>query len=136
MTNKITPSDEPLIREWLNCDTASVDAEGDVWVEGPMAGHWLKPERLAEFVAWRTAQLTTPVRWPVDDRLRRAGELLYGDRWQSDLARSMGVAGRTVRAWVAGERRIPPGVWADIVALLRQRQQDISALLQQIDEGV
>lgn len=133
MTDKITSRDEPLIREWLNCETASVDADGDVWVEGPMTGHWLKPERLADFMAWRTTQLTTPTRWPVDDRLRRAGELLYGDRWQSDLARATGVADRTVRAWAAGERRIPPGVWTDIAGLLRQRQQDGLALLQELD---
>lgn len=28
----ITPADEPLLREWLNCREASVDADGDVWV--------------------------------------------------------------------------------------------------------
>ena len=50
MTDKITSRDEPLIREWLNCQTASVDADGDVWVEGPMVGHWLKPDKLDEYL--------------------------------------------------------------------------------------
>lgn len=57
MTNKITTRDEPLIREWLNCQTASVDADGDVWVEGPMVGHWLKPGALDDYLDWRAGRL-------------------------------------------------------------------------------
>lgn len=49
----ITADDRPLIQEWLNCETASVDAEGDVWVEGPMVGHWLSAERRQAFIDWR-----------------------------------------------------------------------------------
>lgn len=63
------------------------------------------------------------------DHLARAGRLLYGDRWQSDIARALDVNDRQVRAWMAGERRIPPGVWADIAALLRQRSNEGMALL-------
>lgn len=55
-TTTITAADEPLICQWLNCQEASVDADGDVWVSGPMAGHWLSADRKAEFVAWREAQ--------------------------------------------------------------------------------
>ena len=133
MANNITRRDEPLIREWLNCQTASVDADGDVWVEGPMVGHWLKPDRIEDYLAWRSAQLNTPTRWPADEQLRRAGEALYGSRWQSDLARTLGVGDRRVREWAAGDRRTPPGVWADIASLLRQRQSDISTLLADLD---
>lgn len=70
------------------------------------------------------------------DQLIRAGNLLYGDRWQSDLARDLGVADRTVRAWVAGERKPAAGVWADIAALLRQRSNKWLAMLQEIDTPV
>lgn len=133
-TDKITTKDEPLIREWLNCTMASVDADGDVWVEGPMNGHWLSADRKAEYLDWREDQLSTPVRWGVNDQLREAGELLYGSRWQSDLARDIGVADRTVRAWVAGERRIPPGAWVDIVALLKDRAASISRLVAKLDQ--
>lgn len=56
MTDKITSHDEPLIREWLNCLDVSVDNDGDVWVADPMTGHWLSPERRAEYIAWREGQ--------------------------------------------------------------------------------
>ena len=53
---EITPADESLIKEWLNCREASVDPEGDVFVEGPMAGHWLSDEKKSEFLVWRDKQ--------------------------------------------------------------------------------
>ena len=65
-------------------------------------------------------------------RLKAAGELLYGTRWQSDLARAVGVGDRRVREWAAGERRTPPGVWVDIAGLLRDRQTEIEAMLSNI----
>ncbi|MCT8309197.1 hypothetical protein RMA73_00080 (plasmid) [Xanthomonas translucens pv. translucens] len=67
------------------------------------------------------------------DQLIRAGKLLYGDRWQSELARDLGVADRTVRAWVSGARKPVAGVWADIAALLRQRSNEGLAMLQELD---
>lgn len=54
--------------------------------------------------------------------LREAGEALYGPRWQSDLARDLGVADRTVRRWHAGSHDISDGAWADLRALLTQRR--------------
>jgi len=68
-------------------------------------------------------------------QLERAGKLLYGDRWQSDLARALDVGDRRVREWAAGDRRPSAGIWADIAALLRQRQQEGLALLQELDAG-
>lgn len=53
---QITRNDEPLLQEWLNCTAVSVDADGDVWVEGPMVGHWLSADRKAEFATWRQAR--------------------------------------------------------------------------------
>ena len=41
--------------------------------------------------------------------LKIIGEALYGPRWQSDLARDLNIADRTMRRWCAGED-IPPGV--------------------------
>lgn len=69
------------------------------------------------------------------DRLRRCGTILYGDRWQSDLARALNVNDRRVRQWIAGERPIPAGIWADIAALLRQRQQEALALLDELEDA-
>ncbi|MCW0413494.1 hypothetical protein NG831_06475 [Xanthomonas sacchari] len=68
-------------------------------------------------------------------QLTRAGQLLYGERWQSDLARALGVNDRRVRAWMLGERNMSAGIWADIAALLRQRHQEGIALLRELDAG-
>jgi hypothetical protein len=66
------------------------------------------------------------------DRLQRCGSALYGDRWQSDLARALGVGDRRVREWLSGARRIPVGVWPDIADLLQQRQAECAALAREI----
>lgn len=67
--------------------------------------------------------------------LERAGRLLYGERWQTDLARALGVGDRRVREWVAGDRRPSAGVWADIAVLLRQRQAEGQALLADLGDS-
>lgn len=67
------------------------------------------------------------------DMLRRAGEALYGGRWQSAIARDLEVGDRRVREWLAGDRRTPPGVWTDIASLLRQRQSEGLALLRELE---
>ena len=53
-------------------------------------------------------------------RLSEAGKLLYGDEWQTPLAREFEVDSRTVRYWVARDRAIPPHVIAALPELLRQ----------------
>lgn len=60
--------------------------------------------------------------------LARAGELLYGSWWQSELARALDVGPRRVREWLAGERSIPPGIWPEIAALLMAQSKESAAL--------
>jgi hypothetical protein len=60
--------------------------------------------------------------------LRRCGTALYGERWQSPLARDLGVAIRTVQRWEAGDRTVPPGVWPELDRLLGARADEIAAL--------
>lgn len=74
---------------------------------------------------------------PPDDNeaitlLRYAGSLLCGDRWQSELARVLDVGDRRVREWIAGERRIPDGVWPELAAALRQRGNEAVDLINRI----
>lgn len=64
--------------------------------------------------------------------LHDAGAALYGPRWQSDLARAIGVSDRTMRRWAAGDGAPPAGVWADIHRLLAERQAVIGELLPQL----
>jgi hypothetical protein len=49
--------------------------------------------------------------------LREIGEKLFGSMWQTKLARAMPVNPRTVRRWLAGERKIHPAM-AERVRLL------------------
>lgn len=39
--------------------------------------------------------------------LSRGGEVLYGDRWQTQLARALSVSDRQMRRWVLVEADIP-----------------------------
>lgn len=62
-----------------------------------------------------------PTSTPVDPSLDApalvaAARFLYGDCWQSALARDLHVASRTVRRWAAGKSPIPSGVEAEIRA--------------------
>lgn len=66
--------------------------------------------------------------------LEKAGQLLFGERWQPDLARALNIGDRRVREFMAGERRIPPGVWADITALLRQRSAEGLTMVRELSK--
>jgi DNA-binding transcriptional regulator YiaG len=50
-------------------------------------------------------------------QLTETGRVLYGEQWQTALARRIGVDARTVRKWAAGDRAIPQPV-AELLALL------------------
>jgi hypothetical protein len=63
--------------------------------------------------------------------LQSAGEALYGPRWQSDLARALGVSDRTMRRWVASDD-VPDGVWAEIRALVKARRGTLTDVLRSL----
>lgn len=56
------------------------------------------------------------------DDLASAGECIYGARWQTALARALGVNDRTVRRWLSGEQVVPGPVAVAIDGLLRSRR--------------
>lgn len=60
--------------------------------------------------------------------LVESGEALYGQQWQSALARDLGVADRTVRRWVAGSSEPPAGLWLDLLRLTQERAAQLDAL--------
>lgn len=62
------------------------------------------------------------------DLLREAGEALYGARWQSDLARALGVTDRTMRRWLAGAFAVPERIGSEIRALLKARGLALGAV--------
>lgn len=59
--------------------------------------------------------------------LLECGEALYGQQWQSALARDLGVSDRTVRRWVAGGEP-PPGVYVDLLRLTQERAAALDTL--------
>lgn len=58
------------------------------------------------------------------EQLKQAGELLYGNQWQSDLARAINVDSRRIRQWLSGQRPIPAGLWLEIIELLKNNSRD------------
>jgi hypothetical protein len=55
--------------------------------------------------------------------LQQRASALYGDDWQSPLARRVCVDARTVRRWKAGEREIPSWLeWA--IGILERHENE------------
>jgi len=71
------------------------------------------------------------------EQLTAAGCALYGERWQTDLARDLGLSdGRRIRQWLSGDRPIPDGVWIDIAKLLTERKVVIDRALSVISTNI
>ena len=62
-------------------------------------------------------------------RLVAVGEAMYGPRWQTDLARDLGVADRTVRRWDSGHTPIPGTLWTDIAVAATRRRDALDAVI-------
>ena len=86
--------------------------------------------RLYENRYHQYCKLTDDVKNYTAEELAFIGESLYGAQWQSNLARDLGLSdARRVRQWIAGERKIPLGIWADIAELVRAKQTNLSSIL-------
>lgn len=66
---------------------------------------------------------------PKISKLEMAGHALYGQTWQTQLGNALGTDSRRIRQWLANERPIPVGVWADITLLAEQRRTEIDELI-------
>ncbi len=64
--------------------------------------------------------------------LEETGEALYGPRWQTELARDLGVTDRTVRRWHAGTTDMPKGVYVDLLRLTQERGATLDGLAQRL----
>ena len=85
--------------------------------------------------------IDSAVFWKLLDRkkqqvtlLSRIGEALYGDRWQTQLAKAFGISSRTVRRWVLYEAQIPWPLLHEILPSLFQAK--VEQLTQVCDELV
>ena len=67
--------------------------------------------------------------------LVEAGEALYGPRWQTELARDLGVSDRTMRRWVADTSSVPAGLYVDLLRLTQERAAVLDALAPRLQEA-
>lgn len=69
--------------------------------------------------------------------LALVGNVLYGERWQTDLARDLRLSdGRRIRQWLSLDRTIPDGVWDDLAKLLADRKLVIDEALNAIQSNL
>lgn len=72
------------------------------------------------------------------DLLRRIGQAMYGERWQTALAHDLGMSDRRVRGWALGEGKPRPGVIEDLRVLLEWRREElirVAAELERLHPG-
>ena len=67
--------------------------------------------------------------------LLEAGEALYGPRWQTELARDLGVSDRTMRRWAAGTSDVPSGLYLDLLRLTQERCAVLDALSPRLQDA-
>lgn len=65
--------------------------------------------------------------------LEKAGKLLFGEQWQSNLAEKLNIDSRRVRHWMAGTRSIPHFVNIEVAKLLEENQVEIKKFLIDFD---
>lgn len=61
------------------------------------------------------------------DEFKRIGEDLFGNSWQTRMARALGIDGSTVRRWVGAAIPVPPAIQA-FLAMMGDRQEARGAL--------
>ena len=64
------------------------------------------------------------------------GQALYGQQWQSALARDLGISDRTMRRWVAGAQEAPAGVAVDLLRLCVERGAQLNEIRKRLGDFV
>lgn len=64
--------------------------------------------------------------------LKDAGEALYGPRWQTELARDLGMSERHMRRLVSGAADLTPGMAMDIWRLAEERASDLDDVIRRL----
>lgn len=68
-------------------------------------------------------------------KLEMIGVAMFGEQWQSAIAKKLGVNDRTVRRWAAGDIQINQNIFADLERALIQRQSDLRLTLRVLRHG-
>ena len=67
------------------------------------------------------------------DLLERIGKALYGDRWQTQLAKALGMSDHTVRRWFLLESSIPWSFLADkLQTLFTAKSEELRKVLKEL----
>jgi hypothetical protein len=64
--------------------------------------------------------------------LIRGGKALYGPKWQSPLARGLGINLRSIQRWVASDQHLSLGVLHQLVEHCRERTAEIEKACDEI----
>jgi hypothetical protein len=67
---------------------------------------------------------------------RLVGNHLWGSRWQTDMAIALGVNDRTVRRWVSGAETPRPGVWTELIEIIRERREELGEVIERVERRV
>jgi hypothetical protein len=65
--------------------------------------------------------------------LEAAGVAMFGGQWKAGLGRALGVTDRTINRWLRGKVEPRPGVFFDLLKVLRERRDEITRLLAAVD---
>jgi DNA-binding transcriptional regulator YiaG len=70
------------------------------------------------------------------DLIHAVGRALFGETYQREFSRAIGINRRTLSRWTAGSAEPRPTVWAEILQLVEDRQRELARLIEAIDERV
>jgi hypothetical protein len=66
---------------------------------------------------------------PASELISRIGPALYGELWKKTLAKRLEVSERNVYRWLEGRFTPRPGVFADLIALMKARRGELDELI-------
>jgi hypothetical protein len=62
------------------------------------------------------------------------GPALFGAQWKRGLSRALGLNERTINRWVAEPIEPRPGVWNDLLSIMRERQETLGELITAVEK--
>lgn len=65
-----------------------------------------------------------------DNLITRTGRALFGDNWQAQMARELGVHKDTVQDWRQGRSNPRPGVCVDLLRLVVERREELDEIVE------
>ena len=68
-------------------------------------------------------------------KLIKIGKAAFGDNWQSQTARAIGVDPRRTQQWVREDRIVPDSVLSELLRILRKRSSEIADCISDIKHG-